>query len=268
MGTIYTTYAYFFICSHAKSLSMREDGTSSLIGWGFAWLYIKNCPSKTLHDQFISIVNIRQKFFPIYCEFQSLPQVLFRHYWHSWHCIVPCVNTLRPRQDVRHFPDNIFKCIFLNENAWILIKISLKFVPYDLINNIPALIQVMVWHRPGGKPLSEPMMVRLPMHICLTQPQWVNGNNTGLYQSEMTPICCEFHHFLWYYVDITDPSGCHSGLIQRQCAGWLGLPAWNGLQRGVAFFGKVVHIQYKCWKWTLNCLLYFSSFNYIGPISI
>ena len=25
--------------------------------------------------------------------------------------------------------DDIFKCIFLNENVWILIKISQKFVP-------------------------------------------------------------------------------------------------------------------------------------------
>ena len=38
------------------------------------------------------------------------------------------LNTLGPRQNGRHFPDNIFKCIFLNENVWILIKISLKFV--------------------------------------------------------------------------------------------------------------------------------------------
>ena len=37
-------------------------------------------------------------------------------------------NTLRQRQDGRHFPDDIFKCIFLNENVWISIKISLKFV--------------------------------------------------------------------------------------------------------------------------------------------
>ena len=27
------------------------------------------------------------------------------------------INTLRPRQDGRHFPDDIFKCIFLNENV-------------------------------------------------------------------------------------------------------------------------------------------------------
>ena len=44
-------------------------------------------------------------------------------------------NTLRLRQDGRHFPD-IFKCIFLNENFKILIKISLKFVPKGPINNI------------------------------------------------------------------------------------------------------------------------------------
>ena len=28
------------------------------------------------------------------------------------------INTLRPTQNGHHFPDNIFKCIFLNENVW------------------------------------------------------------------------------------------------------------------------------------------------------
>ena len=69
------------------------------------------------------------------------------------------INTLRPRQDGRHFPDDIFKCIFLNENVWILNKISLKFVLKGPINNIPALVQLMAWRRPGDKLLSEPMMV-------------------------------------------------------------------------------------------------------------
>ena len=85
------------------------------------------------------------------------------------------VNTLRPRQNGRHFPDNIFKWIFLNEDIWISINISLKFVPRGPINNIPTLVQVMAWRRPGDKPLSEPMMVRLVTHICITWPQWVNG---------------------------------------------------------------------------------------------
>ena len=40
----------------------------------------------------------------------------------------------------RHFPDDIFKCIFLNENVLISIKISLQFVPEGPINNIPALV--------------------------------------------------------------------------------------------------------------------------------
>ena len=47
---------------------------------------------------------------------------------------------------------------FLNENVRISIEISLKFVPRGLINNIPALVQIMAWHRPGNKPLSGPMM--------------------------------------------------------------------------------------------------------------
>ena len=38
------------------------------------------------------------------------------------------------------FPDDIFKCIFLNENVWIVIKISLKFVLKGPMNNIPALV--------------------------------------------------------------------------------------------------------------------------------
>ena len=86
-----------------------------------------------------------------------------------------CLNTLRPRQNGRHFADDIFKCIFLNENVWISIKISLKFVPKGPINDISALLQIMAWRHPGDKPLSEPMMVNLPTHICLSWPQWVNS---------------------------------------------------------------------------------------------
>ena len=84
------------------------------------------------------------------------------------------INTLRPRRNGRHYPDDIFKWIFLNENVWISIKISLKFVPKVSINNIPALVQIMAWRRSGDKPLSEPMMDSLLTHICVTRPQWVN----------------------------------------------------------------------------------------------
>ena len=84
-------------------------------------------------------------------------------------------NALRPRQNGRHFADDIFKCFFLNENVSIPIKISLKFVPKGPINNNPALVQIMAWRRSSDKPLSEPMMVSLLTHICVTRPQWVNS---------------------------------------------------------------------------------------------
>ena len=105
------------------------------------------------------------------------------------------VNTLRPRQNGGRFPDDIFKCIFLNENVWISIKISLKFVPRGPINNIPALVQIMAWRRQGDKPLSESMMVRLLTHICVTRPQWVNYTFTicDVFCSFLPDLCIIFY---------------------------------------------------------------------------
>ena len=87
------------------------------------------------------------------------------------------VITLRLRQNRCHFPNDIFKCIFMNENKWISIKMSLKFVPKCPINHIPALVHIMDWCQSGDKPLSEPILVILLTHICITQPQWVNYMN-------------------------------------------------------------------------------------------
>ena len=95
----------------------------------------------------------------------------------NWYFSTIHINTLRVRQDGGHFPDDIFKCIFLNENVWISIKISLKFVPKGPIDNIPSLVQIMAWRWPGDKPLSDPVMASLLTHICVTWPQWVNNNH-------------------------------------------------------------------------------------------
>ena len=67
----------------------------------------------------------------------------------------------------------LFKRIFGNKNVRIFIEISLKFVPKGPINNISTLVQIMAWCRPGDKPLSEPMMVSSPTHICVARPRWV-----------------------------------------------------------------------------------------------
>ena len=86
---------------------------------------------------------------------------------------------LRPRQNGRHCADDTFKRIFLKENARISITISLKFVPNSPIDNIPALFQIRAWHRPGDKPLSEPMRVSLLTHMCVAWPQWVKISIIG-----------------------------------------------------------------------------------------
>ena len=79
------------------------------------------------------------------------------------------------RQNGCHFADNSFKYVFFKGIiiVWNMIKISVKFVPKGPINIITALVQIMAWHLPGNKLLSEPMMVTLLMHIRLTLPQWV-----------------------------------------------------------------------------------------------
>ena len=71
-----------------------------------------------------------------------------------------------------HLAD-LFKCIFVNENVWISSEMSLKVIPKSPINSIPSLVQIMLWCWLGDKPLSEPMRVRLPTQVCVTQPQWV-----------------------------------------------------------------------------------------------
>ena len=93
------------------------------------------------------------------------------------------LNSLRPRQNGRLFADDTLKRIFLNENIRISTKNSLKFVPKGIINNIPALVLIMAWRRPGDKPLSEIILVRSLTHICVTRPQWVKRYGwNGIYQ--------------------------------------------------------------------------------------
>ena len=57
---------------------------------------------------------------------------------------------------------------FFNENVWIAINISLKYVPAGPSNNIPSLVQLMAWCRPRDKPLSEAIMDSLLTHMSLS----------------------------------------------------------------------------------------------------
>ena len=63
-----------------------------------------------------------------------------------------------PRFRRRHFQMHIleWRCLNLTKNG-----------PID---NIPALVQIMAWRRPGDKSLSEPMIVSLLSHTYVTGP--------------------------------------------------------------------------------------------------
>ena len=62
------------------------------------------------------------------------------------------LNLSLPTQNGRHFAEDIFKCIFVNENHCIVIKISLKFVPKGPIGLDNDLVrngrQAIVWTNP------------------------------------------------------------------------------------------------------------------------
>ena len=98
---------------------------------------------------------IKWQWSQLYTCYSSTAASAWAKYWHDL-----LINSLRPRQNRRHFADDILKCNFLNENVWIPIQNSLKFVPKGPFNNIPALVQLMAWRRTGDKPLSEPMMTK------------------------------------------------------------------------------------------------------------
>ena len=53
----------------------------------------------------------------------------FLYFWFPCTFQSHSVNTLRPRQNCSHFPDDIFKWIFLNKNVWISLKVSPKSLP-------------------------------------------------------------------------------------------------------------------------------------------
>ena len=128
--------------------------------------------------------------------------------WHCWHSECSWCDYLHATDDISgeeyvkvsnyltHWGQDkmdailqTFSNAFSWMKLWISLKFSLKFVPAGPINNIPALVQIMAWYRPGNKPLSEPMMSRLPTHICVTWPQWVKYFKSNL-------ICTYYNNYL------------------------------------------------------------------------
>ena len=127
------------------------------------------------------------------------------------------------------FADYIFKLILLNENVRISIKISLEFVPWGPIINIPALVQIIAWRWPGDKPLSEPMMVSLLTHIYVTRPKWVKmgiGKNSDILfhffsfkHSRLICNICTWYSYIYMHRCIYVYGGMQA-LLRINCYQW------------------------------------------------
>ena len=84
-----------------------------------------------------------------------------------------------------HFTDDIFNCIFMNENLCILIRISLNFVPKGPINNTSALVQVMAWRRlikPGRR------------FLCICRTFFISTDTISIYC--LSIILVSFHEYV------------------------------------------------------------------------
>ena len=94
--------------------------------------------------------------------------------WPIYPCGFPLTHWGRDKMDA------ILQTTCSSAFSWMkMFKFRLKFhwslfLKVQLTCTNPALFQITAWRRPGDTPLSEPMMVSSLMHICVTQPQWVN----------------------------------------------------------------------------------------------
>ena len=173
------------------------------------------------------------------------------------HFMYSQINTLRSRQNGRPFPDDIFKCIFLNENAGVLIKMSLKFVPKVQINNIPALVQIMAWRRPGANPLSEPMMVSFystgeQIVSCTLSDDSVLSESTGLFN----PVLCVSQWNLFWQKN--QPMRlCLSNQV-RSAREWFPSPLGDFIRLFEGLIGELFQI----WHWNM---FYFFKWHQSGP---
>ena len=149
-------------------LYLTVHGGGTPLAWDEKWFHPRKIRHRHRKWSFPIWVIYSHKHLPIWCPF----------------------NTLRPIWNGRYFADDISKCIFVNENSRIPIRISLKLVPKGLINNIPILVQIMAWRRPHDKPLSEPINVSLPTHICVTQ--WIDFNRNCIHYKVSDEITYPF----------------------------------------------------------------------------
>ena len=157
----------------------------------------------------------------------------------------PCVtcgllrlgNTLRLEESGQRFADNIFKCIYWNENYFISIHISLKFVPCSPIDNESALVLIRASCRQAAS-------YYLNTWTNIDRDPWCQTASIGL--NELTLVMCRSQQSLHYN---------HT----RWCSGFWLFKSWLAMSSLVFFYGpnsKFLH--YRCTKNHAKCYLYSS----------
>ena len=162
-------------------------------------------------------------------------------YRHCLKCKIP-----RLFYNLSHWSRDKMSAIFMNENGIILIKISLKYVPKGPINNIPALVQIVAWHRIGDKPLFEPMSTWF-IDTYVPHMGEVSSSNEA---SPMPWVCIQSPHAAYH-----DNVMLWSSIISL--ASWdvtVLLKAWfsNALLRVVAWVPSVKSLSGECHGMKIN----------------
>ena len=168
---------------------------------------------------------------------------------------VDSINTLRPWQNGRHFADDIFKCIFFNENSWISNKMSMNYVCWSLIDNMAALVQIMAWRRRGDKPnLNQWLLIYWRIHASLglnelntrkniANAHWWRGYICMIYIYIYiywinSSISLAVSYYLQYMCGINTMTACGSTTeivfaVYVRLAGWLQTAASFSVQRNL-----------------------------------
>ena len=90
-------------------------------------------------------------------------------------------NTLRQTQNDQHYPEDIFKCILLNENIWIWNTISLICFLRVHLTMIQHWFRWWLGTKQATGHYLNKYWPRLIMHICVIQLQRVNAFAVSVY---------------------------------------------------------------------------------------
>ena len=134
--------------NHKKNIVFYYFGKIDHVVMALTWIFIMTGPFKK-RDHFVYAPS----------QWETTLQCNVVSHWLGtyWNCkIHVCcgkthsrpLNTLRLRQNGCHLADDIFKCNCFNENVWISIKMSLKFLPEDPVDNILYPLAI-IWTNDG-----------------------------------------------------------------------------------------------------------------------